>query len=87
MSLALRPYGNLAQNSGVSAYAVQPGAILVQFRNGATYRYDATSPGAEHVRRMQQLARSGKGLSTYISRYVGERYAAKVFTTEEDVPS
>jgi hypothetical protein len=31
-----------------------------------------------HVSRMTQLAREGSGLATYISRRVGQRYAARL---------
>jgi hypothetical protein len=69
-------YGNLSANSGVDAYECGPGWIKVRFRNKPeTYVYDGTKPGAEHVARMQELARAGRGLSTYISQHVQKAYA------------
>jgi hypothetical protein len=37
--------------------------------------YDHSRPGPEHVARMQELARGGRGLSTYISQHVQKAYA------------
>lgn len=74
----MRPYRNLSGKSGVVAYATGPDYILVKFSDGAVYRYDASAPGARHVARMQELAETGRGLATYISRNVGKRFAEKL---------
>ena len=68
-------YQNLSADSGVDAYECGPDWIKVRFRNGPTYVYDSVKPGAEHVARMQELARAGRGLSTYISRHVQKEYS------------
>jgi hypothetical protein len=73
----MEPYLNLSGSSGVVAYAIRPDAIDVQFADGAVYTYTATSAGHARVRQMQLLARSGAGLSTYISQHVREAYASK----------
>jgi len=39
---------------------------------------DETKPGAQHVARMKQLAEEGRGLATYINRYVRDNYARKL---------
>jgi hypothetical protein len=74
----MQPYQNLNGNSGVASYESGPNAITVQFRDGGTYVYDDTQPGADHVQRMKELAETGRGLSAYISKYVRDRYARKV---------
>jgi hypothetical protein len=68
-------YGNLNADSGVDAYEIGPDWIKVRFRNGPTYVYDSVKPGAEHVARMQELARAGRGLSTYISQHVQKAFS------------
>lgn len=71
----LERYGNLSADSGVESYEAGPGWIKVRFHKGPTYVYDSVRPGAEHVARMQELARAGRGLSTYISQHVRDAYA------------
>jgi hypothetical protein len=68
-------YQNLSADSGVDGYECGPGWIKVRFRNGPTYVYDSVKPGAEHVARMQELARAGRGLSTYISQHVQKAFS------------
>ena len=71
-------YGNRSGRSGVLGYALVGNGIAVRFVDGAIYLYDRDCPGPAHVRRMKQLAREGAGLSTYISRRVGQRYATRL---------
>ena len=71
-------YGNLSGRSGVAGYALMGNGIAVRFADGAIYLYDRDCPGPAHVQRMKQLARDGAGLSTYISRRVGHRYATRL---------
>ena len=70
-------YQNLDAYSGVISYESGLDYIKVQFRSGPRYVYDYTRPGAQHVERMKELARAGRGLSTYISKYVRSAYARK----------
>lgn len=81
MSPALPPlqrYANRSGDSGVTRYAVVGGAIVVEFEGGDCYLYDGTRPGPGEVRRMQELAVAGCGLSSYISRHVRGRYRARL---------
>lgn len=71
-------YGNRSGRSGVAGYAMMGNGIAVRFADGAIYLYDRDCPGPAHVQRMKQLAREGAGLSTYISRRVGHRYATRL---------
>jgi hypothetical protein len=70
-------YANLHGNSGVVGFEIGSTFIRVEFHDGAIYRYDAEHPGAPHVERMKVLARTGSGLSTYISQHVRDDYAAR----------
>jgi hypothetical protein len=71
-------YLNLDGDSGVAAYDIAPGAIAVMFVDGDVYIYTDASTGRATVEQMQALARRGRGLSTFISRYVRDRYFEKV---------
>lgn len=70
-------YGNLSGESGVLAYEVSPGAIVVQFSNGWKYEYTERSAGAAAIADMHRLARAGRGLSGYISVHVRDAYKRK----------
>jgi hypothetical protein len=68
-------YGNRSGNSGVEAYACGAGFIRIKYlREPEPYLYTDESSGPEHIRKMQELARAGKGLASYVSRYVKTNY-------------
>jgi hypothetical protein len=73
----LTRYGNRAGNSGVVAYEIRPDGIRVKFIDGRIYTYTYRSAGRGNVERMKLLARSGRGLSGFISTHVKNRYAAR----------
>lgn len=64
----MEAYKNLSGDSGVTGYGIRRDAIVVEFVNGAAYLYTDASAGKSSIAIMQQLARSGRGLSTYISQ-------------------
>ncbi|NZA25090.1 hypothetical protein H0E84_01710 [Luteimonas sp. SJ-92] len=71
----MQRYANLSGDSGVVAYAFTPESILVKFRGSErVYEYSHASAGRTNVARMKRLAESGRGLSTFISRHVADRY-------------
>ena len=74
----MQRYGNHSRESGVVAYDIDAGQIIVQFRNGERYLYTEDSAGAANIATMQELARAGRGLSTFISQHVHDRYARKI---------
>jgi len=74
----MQRYNNQGGESGVVAYDIDAGQIIVQFRNGERYLYTEDSAGAANVARMQALARAGHGLSRFISQHVHDRYARKI---------
>jgi hypothetical protein len=74
----MKRYRNLSGDSGVVAYDIGKDYVDVKFRNGDVYRYDRDTPGADHIENMKLLALAGKGLSSYISRFVKGRYARKI---------
>jgi hypothetical protein len=71
-------HGDRTTRSGVVAYEIHDDAIDIEFANGDVYRYDTTKPGPVDVEMMKRFARAGRSLATYISKYVKDRYAAKL---------
>lgn len=61
-------YENLSGDSGVAAYAVGRGSIIVEFTNGSAYLYTVVSAGSAPIVKLQRLAENGRGLSTFISQ-------------------
>lgn len=74
----MKPYKNLQGDSGVLAYEAGRDYIKIKFRPGEVYLYTNAATGAHHIAQMKKLAAEGRGLSTYISRHVKDRYAAKL---------
>ena len=74
----MQRYGNQSRESGVVAYDIDAGQIIVQFRNGERYLYTEDSAGAANIAKMQELARAGRGLSSFISQHVHDRYARTI---------
>jgi len=74
----MQRYGNHSGASGVAAYEIGNDSITVKFTSGERYLYTGASAGPENIARMQQLAREGDGLSTFISQHIRERYARKL---------
>jgi hypothetical protein len=71
-------YKNLSGDSGVKAYELGSDSITVEFNDGKVYQYTYQSAGRENVESMKKLAVAGKGLNSFISREVKERYAVKL---------
>lgn len=72
----MRRYKNRSGRSGIQAFESGPEFIRIRFRDeDLIYIYNYTQPGKTDVEVMKRLAEAGRGLSTYISRYVRERYA------------
>ncbi len=74
----MKRYGNRNGDSGVAAFQIGPGEILVQFKSGVIYRYTHASAGRRPVEHMKRLATQGEGLATFISQHVRKHYAAKL---------
>jgi hypothetical protein len=71
-------YKNLEGRSGVTAYEAGTNSIKVQFIDGSVYLYNNMATGVENIRQMKSLAKTGRGLSTFISTNVREKYAKKL---------
>lgn len=74
----MQRYKNRSGESGIVAYDIDAGRIIVEFRSGERYLYTEDSAGAANVAKMQELAEAGHGLSRFISQHVHDRYARKL---------
>ena len=74
----MTPYQNLEGHSGVTGYELMPDSISVEFNHDTVYIYTYKSAGKKVIEKMKALAKSGRGLSTYISREVRENYDRKL---------
>lgn len=70
-------YRNLNGDLGVHSYEIDDTSITIQFRDTAIYTYTYISAGPSHVERMKMLAQVGKGLNSYINKYVRNKYASR----------
>ena len=73
----MTPYANSAGNSGVVAYQIGADRITVQFIGGDIYVYTIASAGVKNINQIKQLAVAGRGLSTFISTTVKDKYERK----------
>lgn len=71
-------YSNFGGNSGIIAYELGIDSITVQFRDGSIYLYTYQSAGIDHIEQMKILATAGRGLNSYIMRFVKRNYASKL---------
>jgi hypothetical protein len=74
----MQRYKNRSGESGVVAFDIDTGSITVQFSGGDRYLYTEDSAGSANIAEMQRLARTGRGLSTFISQKIRNRYARKL---------
>ena len=73
----MTPYKNHSGRSGVLAYEIGAGSIKVRFVDGIGYLYTRKRVGAAALATMQALATDGRGLSSFISREVAQKYTRK----------
>jgi len=69
-------YKNLGGDSGVATYEIGNDFIKVQFKTGSIYLYTYGSAGSSNIETMKELAMSGEGLNSFISRTVKNKYAS-----------
>ena len=69
-------YKNVSGKSGVVEYEIGADFIKVRFKGPKKiYVYNYASTGKEYIENMKKLAEGGKGLSTFVSQKVRERYS------------
>lgn len=78
MAKSMKQYKNISGDSGITAYETTENSISVEFNHDALYRYTYESTGKQKIEKMKKLAAEGKGLSTYISQVVKEKFERKL---------
>lgn len=68
-------YLNRRENSPITHFQIEDERIIVWFKRGKSYSYSYGKAGKSHVEQMKILARSGSGLSAYITQNVRFQYA------------
>ena len=74
----MKKYKNSSGNSGVVKYEIKKDGILIEFEDGGLYLYDHCKPGSDTVQAMLGLAEAGRGLATFIKKFVRDNYAKKL---------
>ena len=73
----MRQYGGNGKKHGVLAFEIGPDSIDVEFTSGWIYHFSYQKPGQPRVEKMKELAESGHGLSTFISKHVKNRFESR----------
>jgi hypothetical protein len=71
-------YLGLNGDTGVTGYWMGEDFIAIKFRDDGIYLYTTDKPGRVHLENMKSLARRGRGLTTYINKWVRGNYARKL---------
>ena len=74
----MKRYKNLSGNSAVAAYEIGKDSVKVGFTTNSVYIYSDQSAGHPNINQMKVLALAGKGLGTFITANVKERFARKI---------
>ena len=69
------PYKNLDGNSQITSYEIGPNYIKLKFQGKfRVYFYTYKKAGVSHVERMKELAEEGRGLGSYVNKYMSDLY-------------
>ncbi|MBI3550775.1 MAG: hypothetical protein HY078_17200 [Elusimicrobia bacterium] len=71
-------YKNLSGDSKVVGYEIAKDSVTVRFTDCSVYRYSNQSAAPENIGKMKELAAAGKGLGTFITTKLKDRFARKV---------
>ncbi|NNN04354.1 MAG: hypothetical protein HKL90_00490 [Elusimicrobia bacterium] len=71
-------YKNLSGSSTVLKYEIKKDGLTIRFADHTVYRYTNQSAGPENIRKMKTLANAGKGLGTFITANLKDRFLRKI---------
>jgi len=66
-------YKNLSGDPTISSYEISQNQMIIEYTNGSAFLYNQTFSGTLNLFIMKDLAQTGKGLETYIQRFVDEK--------------
>ena len=71
-------YKNLSGDSKVVRYHIAKDAMTIRFADCSVYIYTNQSADPGNISKMKSLANVGKGLGTFISAHLKDRFARKI---------
>lgn len=74
----MEKYIDIGHDSGILEFEIIDDGIIIRFRHGGVYEYTVNSAGLRHIQTMQDLARKGDGLNSYINENVKDKYSRKL---------
>lgn len=74
----MKRYKNANGQSKVVKYHIAKDAVTIRFADASVYIYTNQSTDPATIAKMKELALAGKGLGTYITSHVKDRYSRKV---------
>ena len=77
MKLFLK-YKNLSGKSTVAKFELKKDGIKIRFTDHSIYNYTNQSADPANISKMKELAVAGKGLGTFITSNVADRFQRKI---------
>ena len=74
----MEAYKNLSGESGIRAFKLNRDNCIIYFEDGSAYVYDENNPGIKNLAAIKILASKGRGLHTFIERFVKENYSMRL---------
>jgi hypothetical protein len=71
-------YKNLGGKSTVVRYEILKDSVTIRFKDNSVYIYTNQTAAPENIAKMKELATAGKGLGTFITSTVKDRYMRKI---------
>ena len=71
-------YKNLSGDSKVVRYQIAKDSMTIRFADCSVYRYTNQSADPATIGKMKTLALAGKGLGTFISENLKDRFSRKI---------
>ncbi len=71
-------YKNLGGKSTVSRFEILKDIVTVKFTDSSCYNYSNQSAGVANIEQMKKLAAAGKGLGTFITANLKDKWMRKI---------
>lgn len=71
-------YRDLNRDSGIHTFEIGSDFMVIEFKGGSTYLYTYQTASRGNIEQMKTLAIGGKGLGTFINKYVREKYTKRL---------
>lgn len=71
-------YKNLGGKSVVSRFEILKDIVTIKFTDNSSYNYSNQSAGVANIEQMKKLAAAGKGLGTFITTNLKDKWMRKI---------